>query len=146
MWQESSGGGNEFFGLEGHSVRLSDRHTNRTQLWGGCLSPTGRHYASWQSDRVAQRDQQTSRPHNETGQELWGSSRNRLEGREAQQWEELSWDVRVPMTSWTPLSPSTSEGWQLQTEADMHSVPQVALIWQDEWNDHKAVSWSMYIW
>lgn len=40
-------------------------------------APIERHYACWQCDRLAQRDPQTSRPHNETGQEHWGLLRKR---------------------------------------------------------------------
>lgn len=103
------------------------------------MAPTERHYAFWQYDRMAQRDPQTSRPHNETGQEHWGLLK---EG--GWRWWGLAVGGAIGTCQsscspqrmcWTSLSPSVSEGWQLQTET---CTAQLAHISQAEWIYHKT--------
>lgn len=98
-------------------------------------APIERHYACWQYDRLAQRDPQTSRPHNETGQEHWGSwGRDELVvGGAIGICQSTCCPQRM---SWTLLSLSVCEGWQLQTEDNVHSS--AATYLSARMNYHKA--------
>ncbi len=120
MWKESSRRAKEFSGWGSHPH--TDRHTHRNKLCAAvATAPTERHYACWQCDRMAQRDPQTSRPHNETGQEHRGLSRKGglAVGGAIGTCQSSCSPQRM---CWPPLSPSVSEGWQLQAEADMSST------------------------
>lgn len=84
--------------------------------------PIERHYAYWQCDRLAQRDPQTSRSHNETGQEHWGLWRKARDGLVMGGATGICQSSCSPQRmSWTLLSPSLCEGWQLQTQDNVCS-------------------------
>lgn len=84
-------------------------------------APIERHYACWQCDRLAQRDPQTSRPHNETGQQHWGLLRRKERGAVGGAIGICQSSCSPQRMSWTPLSPSVCEAWQLHTEDDVRS-------------------------
>lgn len=56
-----------------HLAKKKKKNCNPTHIYTQTVrTPIERHYAYWQCDRLAQRDPQTSRSHNEMGQEHWG--------------------------------------------------------------------------
>lgn len=128
MWKEFGRRGKDFCGWENHP-HTNRQHTEWNKLWGRPLrgimladSATGWHRETPKHLAHIMRQ----------GRSIgasWGGG-----GGGAIGICQSSWSLQ--RMSWTPLSPSVCEGWQLHTEVDMHSS--TALYLAGGINYHKA--------